>query len=206
MQTNHLSHFLLTKELFPLLLRAAELHGQPARVVNHSSMARSQAGKPLLAEYMGKNGDGNLGGNGNSMMLGGACWVRYQQTKLANSVFTEALKVKLAAAGNTKIIVATAAPGFATTNLQVTTMAAGGMGSGNWFMRMAQSAEDGTMPLLAACFSPNTESGDFWEPGHTFHTVGPAVKVPLDKQSANPDNAKLLWELSEKAVGTFDVT
>jgi NAD(P)-dependent dehydrogenase (short-subunit alcohol dehydrogenase family) len=73
MQTNHLSHFILTKELYPLLKRAHELRGD-ARVVHHSSMAR-QGGSPLKTEYFGKNG-GNLGGNGASMFFGGARWVR----------------------------------------------------------------------------------------------------------------------------------
>ena len=41
MQTNHLSHFLLTRELFPLLEKGADKHGE-ARVVNHSSMARKK--------------------------------------------------------------------------------------------------------------------------------------------------------------------
>lgn len=90
MQTNHLSHFLLTKELYPLLKRAAELRGS-ARVVQHSSGARY--GKALQEEYYGKNG-GNLGGNGASMFFGGARWVRYQQSKLANAVFTMALAVR----------------------------------------------------------------------------------------------------------------
>lgn len=36
MQTNHLSHFLLSKELYPLLEKAAEARGE-ARIVNHSS-------------------------------------------------------------------------------------------------------------------------------------------------------------------------
>ena len=39
MQTNHLSHFLLTSEVWPLLQKAAELRGE-ARVVQHSSGAR----------------------------------------------------------------------------------------------------------------------------------------------------------------------
>ena len=38
MQTNHLSHFLLTKELFPVLKIAVELRGDV--MVNHSSIAR----------------------------------------------------------------------------------------------------------------------------------------------------------------------
>ena len=54
MQTNVLSHFLITKELFPLLQKSKE-----ARIVNHSSMAR--LGGPLDMKYFEKNG-GNLGG------------------------------------------------------------------------------------------------------------------------------------------------
>lgn len=68
MQTNHLSHFLLTKELYPLLQKS---DGGDARIVQHSSMARS--GGPLKPEYFGKNG-GNLGGNGNSAIFNGGKW------------------------------------------------------------------------------------------------------------------------------------
>jgi NAD(P)-dependent dehydrogenase (short-subunit alcohol dehydrogenase family) len=74
MQTNHLSHFLLTKELFPLLEKAAELRGE-ARIVQHSSGARKFPSNPLDAKYLGKNG-GNLGGDGASMLFGGARWKR----------------------------------------------------------------------------------------------------------------------------------
>ena len=80
MQTNHLAHFLLTKELFPLLTMAAVKRGE-ARIVNHSSGFRSVPSTPLEAKYLGKNG-GNLGGNGNSVMLGGGRWQRYHQVRL----------------------------------------------------------------------------------------------------------------------------
>jgi NAD(P)-dependent dehydrogenase (short-subunit alcohol dehydrogenase family) len=198
MQTNHLSHFLLTKELYPLLKRAHELRGE-ARVVHHSSVARS--GKKLEAAYFGKNG-GNLGGNGASMLFGGARWVRYQQSKLANSVFTKALADKF---GDSGIKAAVAAPGFATTNLQVSTNQDGGMGSGMWFMRFAQSSEDGAMPILAGCFDPTTNNGDFWEPANRGRMVGPAVKFAWDKSTNNPENAKLLWKESEEACGAFEI-
>ena len=46
MQTNHLSHFLLTKELWPLL----EMQGANARVVNHSSL--SALGASLEPKYL----------------------------------------------------------------------------------------------------------------------------------------------------------
>jgi NAD(P)-dependent dehydrogenase (short-subunit alcohol dehydrogenase family) len=198
MQTNHLSHFLLTKELYPLLKRAHELRGE-ARIVHHSSLARS--GALLKAEYFGKNG-GNLGGDGASMLFGGARWVRYQQTKLANSVFTKALSERI---GDSGIKAAVAAPGLASTNLQVSTNQDGGMGTGMWIMRFAQSSEDGTMPILAACFDPTTNNGDFWEPANRGNLVGPAVKVPWDKLSKNPENAKLLWKESEEACGAFEI-
>merc|ERR1719210_557559 len=85
MQTNHLSHYLLTTEVWPLLERAAELRGE-ARVVNHSSGARNRGGegkKPLDEQYLQKNG-GNLGGDEvGCLPFSGARWTRYQQSKLA---------------------------------------------------------------------------------------------------------------------------
>ena len=50
MQTNHLSHFLLTKELFSSFGKAVELRGE-ARIVNHSSVARMGA-KELDGKYL----------------------------------------------------------------------------------------------------------------------------------------------------------
>ena len=72
MQTNHLSHFLLTKELYPVLVKAVKLRGE-ARIVNHSSFARNgPPGTKLTTEntyeYLGRNG-GNLGGDGASTTL-----------------------------------------------------------------------------------------------------------------------------------------
>mmetsp|Transcript_10044 Transcript_10044/g.36695 ORF Transcript_10044/g.36695 Transcript_10044/m.36695 type:complete len:256 (-) Transcript_10044:604-1371(-) len=85
MQVNHLSHFLLTKELFPLISNAAAAKGE-ARIVNHSSIARSTPKKPLEAKSLEKEG-GKLGGDGKM-----ATWTRYQQTKLANCLFTYGLR------------------------------------------------------------------------------------------------------------------
>lgn len=194
MQTNHLSHFLLTKELISLLGKSDD-----ARVVHHSSDGRH--GEPLKPEYFGKNG-GNLGGNGSSMIFNGAKWQRYHQTKLANSVMTAALAEKLK--DNTQypnIKAVCAAPGLAQTNLQTTTNATGGMSGSMWMMAFAQSGEDGAMGLLSACFSPETANGDFWEPKNGF--TGVAVKVEMNAHSKDADQQKMLWEASEEAVGKF---
>ncbi len=54
MQTNHLSHFLLTAELFPLLEAEAEANSD-ARIVNHSSFGRLHTPNDRLEEkYFGK--------------------------------------------------------------------------------------------------------------------------------------------------------
>ena len=66
MQTNHLSHFLLTAELFSLLQAEAandDDDNGDARIVNHSSIGRSHtAHRGLERQYLERNG-GNLGGD-----------------------------------------------------------------------------------------------------------------------------------------------
>lgn len=99
-QTNHLSHFLLTKELFPLLEAQAK-EGGDARIVNHSSGARDMTvNGGLEKKYFEKNG-GNLGGDAIGM-ISGPCFHRYFQSMLANSVFTHGLDNKLVASNSIK--------------------------------------------------------------------------------------------------------
>mmetsp|Transcript_26248 Transcript_26248/g.68212 ORF Transcript_26248/g.68212 Transcript_26248/m.68212 type:complete len:342 (+) Transcript_26248:21-1046(+) len=202
MQTNHLSHFLLSRELYPALVKAVELRGD-ARIVNHSSFARNgPPGTKLTTEnvyeYLGKNG-GNLGGDGSSMICGGARWVRYAYTKLANVAFTLALHDKL---GDSGVKAVCAAPGLVATQLQATTARDGGMGSGTWFMRWSQSPEDGAVPLLHCCLSDEPSSGELWEPKGM--TGAPVLKDPLEKVCLEADR-EALWKASEAAVGEWDL-
>ena len=199
MQTNHLSHFLLTRELFPLLEKGADTHGE-ARVVNHSSIARKGVPK-LVAKYLGQNG-GNLGGNSANMMWG-ARWVRYGQTKLANAAFTAALHDKLTAS-NSKVKALVAHPGWANTELQVTTDKQGGMSMGSSLLAkfISQSEEDGTLGILSCAVLPEAQSGEFWGPGSgMMASKGEAKPFALEKQYNNPEAKEMIWTKSCEAIG-----
>ena len=200
MQTNHLSHFLLTKELYPLLQAEAEAGGD-ARIVTHSSLGRLHTpNKGLEEKYFGKNG-GNLGGNSLKMM-GGACYHRYFQTKLANSVMTYGLAEKLKAK-DSKIRSISAHPGGSATNLS------NGLKFGcctdcclNCCIMpcLAQSPEDGAMGLLKAMMDPEAQSGVLYGPKNSGLT-GPAVANPIMPYENDPKAIEMLWRTSEEATG-----
>ncbi|MGB1033294.1 MAG: SDR family NAD(P)-dependent oxidoreductase, partial [Flavobacteriales bacterium] len=198
MQTNVISHFLITKELFPLLKKSKE-----ARIVNHSSMAR--LGGPLESPYFDKNG-GNLGGDGNEEEVAsfqGPRWERYHQTKLANAVFTYGLKKKLEEANISNIIPLLAHPGLAATNLQVTTASDGGMDKDSEFMQQAQSQEDGAAGITRCAMDSTAKPGNFYGPSAGW-TGYPDLLTPEDLLS-DESNIKVMWEGCEKAVGTFEM-
>lgn len=197
MQTNCISHFLLTKDLFPLLLQSDD-----ARIVNHSSMAR--LGGPLQAQYFGKNG-GNLGGDGDeteNASFSGPRWERYHQTKLANCAFTYGLDQRLKDAGISNVKALVAHPGFAATQLQVTTGKDGGMDINSPFMQQAQTPEDGALGIVRCCMDPEAQSGDFYGPeGWT----GFPISLPPEDLLKDPENIRINWEGCEAAVGEFSL-
>ncbi|MFT4628862.1 MAG: NAD(P)-dependent dehydrogenase (short-subunit alcohol dehydrogenase family) [Myxococcota bacterium] len=204
MQTNHLSHFLLTRELMPLLEQAAEASGD-ARIVNHSSVARLGPLKTLVPEYLEKKG-GELGGDGWSLrnaFFQGPRWVRYNQSKLANCTFTAALHQRLGEKGSSvKALVAH--PGFANTQLQQTSVKEGGMGRmlTGLMMRFSQSIEDGALGILSCMVLPEAESGQFWGPGSEQTSIkGEAAPFPLEPFYDNAETRDLLWSKSEAAIG-----
>jgi NAD(P)-dependent dehydrogenase (short-subunit alcohol dehydrogenase family) len=203
MQTNHLSHFLLVKDLMPVLEKAASTARGEARIVNMTSMAR--LGTPLEARYFGKNG-GNLGGDTAGYGFSGPRWDRYHHTKLANCVFTYALYDKLQAKGS-KVKVLLAHPGLAATNLQATTHGTGGMPTlfGPIYYFMAQSQEDGAAPVIK-CFagkSDEVQSGHFYGPVLQGGLYGPPVKIEPENICTDAAAKEMLWKESEAAVGTF---
>lgn len=200
MQTNHLSHFLLTASLLPLLEAGAERFGD-ARIVNHSSFGRLHTKEKRLEErYLGPNG-GDLGGNGVGFMKGG-CFFRYFQSKLANAIFTYALAERLRTR-NSRIRALCAHPGSAESDL-LEDMALGPL------MRlmtkvtgplMMQSTEDGTLGLLTGMMAPDAQSGVLYGPKGNG-TKGPAVPVSPEAIETDPDSLALLWRCSEAATNT----
>jgi NAD(P)-dependent dehydrogenase (short-subunit alcohol dehydrogenase family) len=209
MQTNHLSHFLLTRELMPLLELAADAAGE-ARIVNHSSAARLGPSRKLLPEYLEKNG-GQLGGDGSrleNLLFRGPRWLRYNQSKLANAAFTAALHDRLQKKGS-KVKALVAHPGLANTHLQQTSVKEGGMGGvfTGFFMRLSQTPEDGAMGILACMCLPNATSGQFYGPGSgTIAFKGKAEPFALESFYDNPETRDLLWRKSEEAIGSdFDI-
>ena len=203
MQTNHLSHFLLTKELMPKIKQASEKKGE-ARIVNHSSIARFGA-KKLERKYFEKRG-GSLGGNGSNMLLSTLIpqgrWARYSQTKLANAAFTACLHEKFQAE-NLSIKSLVAHPGLAITELQNTTVKDGGMGA--WmtgqFMKSGQSMEDGAIGIIKCIADIDAMSGDFYGPGSGKMAMkGEVIKFALEKLYDNRNTRNLLWNKSCEAI------
>jgi len=199
MQTNVISHFLLTKELFPILKNSLQ-----ARIVNHTSMAR--LGGPLEMKYFLKNG-GDLGGNGSdeeNQKFQGPRWKRYHQTKLANCAFTYGLKKQLEEKNITNVLPLLAHPGLAATNLQITTNADGGMDVSSDFMNMAQTPEDGASGIIRAAMDKDAKSGDFYGPAGEGWFGFPDLLEP-EELLLDESNLQINWEGCEKAVGTFEI-
>lgn len=166
MQTNHLSHFLLTKLLLPSLEVAASRHGD-ARVVQHSSGARYLSPVGLRAKYFERCDAGSLGGDSMALGMLGGSMLRYHMTKLANACFALALHERLRARGS-RVKSLVAEPGISDTHLTKRLLEANGLANRamDWLYgilsrAMMQSAADGAAPLIGCCFADGANSGDF---------------------------------------------
>ncbi|CAE8696900.1 unnamed protein product [Polarella glacialis] len=220
MQTNHLSHFVLTAYCMPLPEKAASLRGE-ARIVNHSSSCRVMNLGPvwdntLQEKHLGKNG-GKLGGSSGKFFQG-SDFERYQQTKLANVVFTYALNDRLQAKGS-KVKALVAHPGAALTQCTTNMMSGGGakdvvmLPQCAWTLMahmMMQSQEDATIGILRSGCDPAAKSGEFYGPlglgGGTGKHDASEYRGPhgllKEEPFANAEARALLWTASEKTTGT----
>lgn len=215
MQTNQLSHFLLTQGVWKSIVQAAKSRGD-ARVVTHSSSARYGPGGNLYQDFFKKSQAGTLGGDSYPIAfqyLGKrGNWTRYHESKLANANFAMALHDKIQASGlKGNIKAGSADPGLATSNLQVTTMNDGGMPS--WMAKVlggnGQSPADGSLPIGLAAFGKSTKSGSFFMPSEGGGLKGPpiatiqegvAVKKGEEKLVVSPENKENVWKWCEEAL------
>ncbi len=178
---NHLGHFALTGQLIDLIMQTDE-----SRVVTVSSNLHKQ----------GKIDFDNLNSEQDYSK-----WGAYNNSKLANLLFTYELQRRLAAAGS-KTISAAAHPGYSATNLQ--------QGNSSWLQNMvlglankimAQSAAMGALPTLYAATMPDVPGGDYYGPGGRGEMRGHPVKVQSNGASHDEATAVKLWQVSEELTG-----
>lgn len=173
--TNHLGHFALTAQLWPLLAKA-----EGARVVNVSSMAHKF---------------GSIDFDNLNAEKGYKAWPAYGQSKLANLLFTYELGRKAQAAG-VDVVVAASHPGWTGTNLQKD---AGFIAVFNPLFAM--KPRDGALPSLMAATADGVESGQYFGPKTLLEINGPPGLVKSNKKSHDQAVAAKLWQRSEELTG-----
>ena len=139
--TNHLGHFLLTKELLSILEKTSE-----SRIIVLSSLAHRWGKKKINFENI------NLTGEYDKINA-------YSQSKLSNLMFAMELNERLTGK-NSNIKVIACHPGFSKTNLQrelniVTKL---------FTNLLSQESELGVLPSLRAITDKNLQGGEYLGP------------------------------------------
>jgi NAD(P)-dependent dehydrogenase (short-subunit alcohol dehydrogenase family) len=171
--TNHLGHFALTNLLWPHLT---------GRVVTVASMAERSA----RLDFSDLN------------------WARtpyraaraYNNSKLANLLFSAALQRRFTAAGS-RVLAVAAHPGLVKTNIYAGYESA----VGNLMVRLlAQDADHGALPVLYAAVG-DVPGDSFTGPEHMAHMRGGAQLINRSKTARDTDVAERLWSASEDLTG-----
>lgn len=204
-QTNHLAHFLLTKLMWDKLVNSP---GQ-ARIVNHSSSAHYAFGSMFDRNRL-DNPPYSFGILGLNVFLVNVVlpvigltpignWLRYGQSKLDNVLMMQSLKHKIADQGLADKVICTAChPGYANTGLQ----AAASDSMRSWKslnQSFAQSAADGSLPLLYAAVGADVQNGEYFGPKHGGR--GPPAKDKVKGFGKDLTMAADLWAFSEESIG-----
>eukprot|EP01066_Platyproteum_vivax_P012249 Platyproteum_vivax@DN5570_c0_g1_i1.p1 len=206
-QTNHLAHFLLIKNLFPLIKKAADAKtGFKPTITQVSSIAASVGNVKVHTDDL--NVEAPSSSWFTSFVVGFAItdkssWKRYCQSKFANVLCAWELADRLEAAGyGDKIISNVCHPGACRTNLQNDkTIKKSLLGKMDM---MGHSPADGSLPSLMAAAGPARASQTMYGPEQDRYGP-PAFAQCHNTNLKNAKMAKDLWEASEKiAGGTFD--
>lgn len=176
--TNHLGHFALTNLLLPQVRD---------RVVTVGS----------LVHLIGRIDFTDLNWHRRTYRPYGA----YGQSKLANHLSAHELQRRLTAAGS-PVISVVAHPGIATTNL----MNVEGQGfrrrlEKSLIQSVAQSAEAGAMPILFAA-TADISDDSYIGPSRMMGMRGAPAPAKRATKTRNVENARRLWEESERLTGT----
>jgi len=200
-QTNHLAHFLLTA----LLWDTIKSTDGDVRIVQHSSGAHWMGGMkfdrhrmelplnawtwapifPILS-LMGFTPDN---------------WKRYGMSKLCNVLFGLELQRRIDAAGlSTKVKSMMCHPGYASTQLQFYAGESGAFPKWqNANSKNAQSAADGSLPMLMACFG-DLPGGSYTGPSGSNEMKGPPKQCNFGGSARNTAMANDLWAYSEEQL------
>lgn len=181
--TNHFGHFALTGQLFEVIKNTPS-----SRVVNVSSAAHKQ-GKMDFDNFLFEGG------------LGYSRIKSYGRSKLSNLLFTYELQRKIEAAGINSMAVA-AHPGVSNTNL------ARFIEDKLIFKILMplmspfiQEQDMGALPEIRAAVDRGVKGAEYYGPDGFNEMKGFPVKVKSNAASHNLEDAKKLWELSEKLTG-----
>ncbi len=128
----------------------------------------------------------------------------YGQSKLADSLFALELHRRLARAGS-PVIVTSAHPGYAITNLQTS-------GPGNGFSPfrilsailkplVSQDAAHGALPTLFAAVAPDAMPGGYYGPDGLLELKGYPKAVVIPPLAQNLGDAERLWSEAERLTG-----
>lgn len=181
--TNHLGHFALTAHLYSILLNT-----KGARIVNVSSSVH-KSGEMNWDDFMFELKYSRTGA--------------YGRSKLANLLFTYEMDRRLKEK-NIAILSTASHPGFSTTGL-----ADHLLGPFKYIFMpllrifMAQSAAKGALPSTRAAIDPEVKGGDYYGPKGIFgiETRGSPALVTSNDKSHSLEDAKKLWDISEKLTG-----
>jgi len=183
MGINHLGHFALT-----LRLRDIIKNTSGARVVNVSSNAHKM-GRMDFDNFLFE------GGKSYSPMKS------YSRSKLANLLFTYELQRRFEANAMDAMAIA-AHPGTSQTNLDRYIKS-------KFFYRLlyplisalSQDAEMGALPQIRAAADPDAKGGEYYGPSGLGEIKGYPERTRSSRASYSVEDARKLWELSEKLTG-----